>query len=184
MLNFFYEFIPVLLFFLAFKFYGIYAATLVGIVATAVQVVMTRLILGRFDKKQVTTLIVFVIFGGLTFYFHNPIFIKWKPTIIFWFFATALFCSRFLWKKSLLERLFDGVNSEKNLSIPKVIWQRLTYAWIIFFLILGTINLYFAYYFSTDVWVNFKFYGILGSFLLFSIIQAIYVSRYFTGERS
>ncbi len=180
MLNFIYDFIPVFLFFLAFKFYDIYVATIVGILATGIQVALTRFVQGYFDKKQVITFIVFLSFGSLTLYFHNPIFVKWKPTIIFWFFASALLISKFLPHKPLLQRFFDGLSTEKGLDLPSQAWSRLTTAWIVFFFLLGSVNIYIAYYCSTAAWVNFKFYGILGLLLLFSIIQALYLSRYFT----
>src|SRR6185312_6363225 len=99
MLNLFYDFVPVLLFFIAFKWYGIYAATIVGIVATALQVVITTLWKKKIDKKQLMTLFVFVVFGGMTLYFHNPIFVKWKPSIIFWIFGIVLLGSHLIGKK-------------------------------------------------------------------------------------
>jgi len=183
MLNFFYEFIPVLLFFLAFKFYDIYTATIVGIAATGVQVVITRLVQGYFDKKQLTTFAVFVVFGSMTLYFHNPIFVKWKPTVVFWFFAVALLVSHFAMQKPLLQRLFDGMAKENQTIIPQQVWHRLTFAWVVFFFILGAVNIYIAYSYSTAAWVNFKFYGILGMLLFFSFAQAIYLTRYFPSQK-
>src|SRR5476651_2037625 len=94
-----FDLLPVFLFFIAFKFYGIYAATWVGIIATFIQTFSYRLINKRWDKMQITTLIIFCVFGGMTLYFHNPIFVKWKPTIVFWIFSIILFFSQFVSKK-------------------------------------------------------------------------------------
>jgi intracellular septation protein len=175
------DFIPVLLFFAAFKIYGIYVATTVGIVATALQVLITRIVRKRFDKQQLVTLVVFVVFGGMTLYFHNPIFIKWKPTIVFWIFGLVFFFSQFIGEKPIAQRMLEGLLEGQNASIvPGKVWSRLNFAWAIFFITLGTINLFVAYYFDTDVWVNFKVYGILGLLLLFSFVQAICLTRFFT----
>lgn len=183
MQNMFYDFIPIVIFFLAFKFYGIYVATVVGIAVTAVQVLITRAVQKRFDNKQLITLGVFIFFGGMTLYFHDPIFVKWKPTIIYWVFAVILLTSKFVTQKPLLERLFDGVKAEGNLNVPKAVWQRLTYAWTAFFFILGWINIYVAYSFSTETWVNFKLFGVLVLSLVFVVAQAVYLARYFSEQK-
>lgn len=176
MLNLFYDFIPVLLFFVAFKLYGIYVATVVGIVATALQVVITTLWKKKLDRKQLVTLFVFVVFGGMTLYFHNPIFVKWKPSIIFWIFGTVLLLSHFIGKKVIIQRMMENMLEGKKL--PQPVWKRMNLSWAIFFLTLGTVNIFIAYHFSTDSWVNFKFYGILGSLITFSVVQALFLSRY------
>lgn len=177
MLTLLYDFVPVLLFFLAFKIYGIYIATVVGIVVTALQVVVTRVLKRRFDKQQLITLCVFTLFGGMTLYFHNPIFVKWKPTIVFWIFASVLFITQFVGKKPLIQRMLEAVLEGKS-SVPKKVWRKLNIAWTIFFALLGSLNIYIAYTYNTDTWVNFKFYGILGLLVLFSFMQAIYLTRY------
>src|SRR5579872_1653637 len=160
MLNLFYDFIPVLLFFLAFKYYGIYAATKVGIIATAIQIIVTTIWKKKVDRKQLFTLLVFVIFGGMTLYFHDPIFVKWKPSIIFWIFGLVLLLSHFVGKKVIIQRMMENMLEGKTL--PVQVWKRMNFSWALFFLILGSVNIYIAYYFSTNTWVNFKFYGILG----------------------
>lgn len=183
MLNMLLDFIPVLLFFIAFKWYGIYTATVVGIVATGLQVLMTRVWKKRFDKQQVITFIVFVIFGGMTLYFHNPIFVKWKPSIVFWAFGLVLLITQVIGKKPLVERMLSHLLEEKG-GLPSSVWRRLNLAWAIFFILMGMINIFIAYSFSTDTWVNFKLYGIMGLLFLFSIFQALYLSRHLTGGKS
>lgn len=176
-MQFIYEFVPVLLFFLAFKFYDIYVATVVGIVATSIQVAITRLWFRRWDKKELITLAVFLVFGGLTLYFHNPIFVKWKPTIIFWLFAVVILIST-LTQRPLMQRLMENALQNKDL-VPSQIWRRLNLIWAVFFLALGCVNLYVAYTFSNNAWVNFKFYGITSALFVLSIIQAVYLIRFY-----
>jgi intracellular septation protein len=177
------DFIPVLLFLLAFKIYGIYVATAVGIAATALQVIYTRLARKRFDKQQLVTLVVFVVFGGMTLYFHNPIFIKWKPSIVFWIFGIAFLGSQFIGKKPIIQRMLEGLMEDQTGSVPVRVWQRLNVAWTLFFLILGTVNIYVAYTFSTETWVNFKVYGILVIIMVFSFVQSLFLARYLTDEK-
>lgn len=177
-MNLFIELLPVLLFFVAFKFYGIYVATVTGIVATFLQVFVTKWWTKKWDKKQLITLVVFVFFGGMTLYFHNPIFVKWKPTIVFWCFALAILGSQFITHKTIAERVMEGMLEAKpSLSLPSDVWKRLNLAWAIFFMLLGTVNLYIAYQWTNDAWVNFKFYGITSAVFVFSLLQAIYLSR-------
>ncbi len=176
-MNFLIDFIPVLLFFISFKFYGIYTATLVGIVSTALQVIITRIIRKKFDKQQLVTLAVFVVFGGMTLYFHNPLFVKWKPTIIFWIFGLVLLGSHFIGEKKLLQRMMEKM-LEGQEPLPKSVWTKMNLAWAIFFIAVGSVNLFIAYHFSTDAWVNFKLYGIMGLLIVFSVLQAVYLSRY------
>ncbi|STX28534.1 intracellular septation protein [Legionella beliardensis] len=176
-MKFLYEIFPIVLFFLAFKFYDIYLATYVGIIATAIQVIMTRLIQKKWDKVQLFTLLTFVVFGGLTLYLRDPIFIKWKPSIIFWTFALLILVSHFILKKSLLQFLISSMLKDGD-NLPASIWNKLNNIWIIFFVLIGFLNLIFAYYFSTNAWVNFKFYGISLGVILISIIQTIYIRKW------
>jgi intracellular septation protein len=173
----FFEILPVFLFFLAFKFYDIYAATLVGIVATLLQVLINRAWFGKWDNKQIITLCVFLFFGGMTLYFHNPIFVKWKPTIVFWIFSLFILISQLFTHKPISQRLMENVLQDKG-YVPLPIWKKLNIIWGLFFAALGAINLYVAYYFSNDAWVNFKFYGVTSALILLSIFQAFYLMRF------
>lgn len=175
-MSFLYEVFPVFLFFVSFKWYGIYIATLVGIIATFVQMTGQRLYTGYFDKKQVITFFVFLFFGGMTLYFHNPIFIKWKPTIVFWVFGFMLLITQVIGKKPMMQRMMEA--SLEGATLSPAIWRRLNMAWMIFFVLLGAINLWVAYQLSNDAWVNFKFYGITSALLVGSIAQALYLLQF------
>jgi len=179
-----YDLIPVILFFIAFKVYGIYVATQVGIVATAVQVLLTRMIKKKWDKMQCVTLLAFMLFGGMTLYFHNPIFVKWKPTIVFTTFALIILFTHFFTKKPLMQRLMEASISYDGALIPLRVWRRLNLMWALFFLLLSFANLYVAYYLSDDAWVNFKFYGITSALIVFSILQAVFLMRYLTEHKT
>lgn len=178
----FYEILPVFLFFLAFKFYGIYTATIVGIIATTIQVLATRLVTKQWDRKQLITMSVFLVFGGMTLYFHNPIFVKWKPTIVFWVFSFAILITQIFTKKPLMQRMMEGAMEGQH-SIPQRVWRNVNLLWGIFFIVMGGVNIYIAYTYSDDIWVNFKFYGITGALLVVSVIQAIYLVRFMTDKQ-
>ena len=171
-----YDLLPVMVFFAAFKWFGMYVATIIGIIATALQVLASRYLKGHWVKQEVFTFVVFILFGGMTLYFHNPIFVKWKPTIIFGIFAVVILCSLFT-SKPLLQRMMEGA-LESTAIIPKKVWLTISYVWAGFFLTIAGINLYIAYNCSNDAWVNFKFYGISGGLLILSIAQALYLIRY------
>lgn len=173
----FYEIFPVLAFFIAFKLYDIYVATSVGIVATLLQVIINRWWYKKWDRKQLITLAVFTLFGGLTLYFHNPIFVKWKPTIVFWIFAVIILLSQWITSKPVTQRLMEHILQGKG-EVPKQVWLKLNLIWAFFFAALGGLNLYIAYSFNNDTWVNFKFYGITIAFFILSIVQAVYLMQY------
>ncbi len=178
MLNLVYDFIPLLLFFIAFKWYGIYVAVVFGMVSTTIQVVLSVLIRKKWDKQQLITLAVFLIFGSMTLYFHNPLFIKWKPTVIFWIFSLVLILSHCIGQKTLIQRMMSHIIEEKGSSLPSNVWKRLNLAWAVFFGVLGGLNLWVAYQCNTETWVNFKVYGVMSCLILFSIIQSIYLTRH------
>lgn len=171
------DFFSVFLFFIAFQFYGIYVATTVGIIASGLQAIIYRLVKKQWDYKQIITFVIFAFFGGLTLYFHNPIFVKWKPSIIFWIFAIIILFTHFFMEKPIMQRLLEPA-FEKHQPSAHYIWHRINLAWSVFFVLLGSLNLYIAYYYSNAAWVNFKFYGILGAIFVFSLLQSIYLAKH------
>lgn len=173
LMKFLFDFFPIVLFFIAYKFYGIYTATSVAMVASIAQVSAFWLKQRRFESMHIVTLITILFLGGATLLFHNELFIKWKPTAINWTFALILLGSQFIGQKNIIQKLL-----EKNVTLPHKIWNRLNISWVIFLTLMGVINLYVAYSFNTDIWVNFKLFGVLGLTILFTIIQAVYLSRH------
>jgi intracellular septation protein len=169
----FFDFFPILLFFIAYKFFDIYVATAVAIAATFLQVTFTWLKTRKVATMQLTTLAIIVIFGGLTLYLHDEQFIKWKPTVINWLFAGAFLGSQIFGQKTAIERMMGS-----SLTLPKPIWCRLNLSWVTFFLIMGSANLYVMSHYDRDTWVNFKLFGMLGLTFMFIVLQSLYLSRY------
>lgn len=177
-MKFLFDFFPVLVFFIVYKVTdNIYHATAVLIGATILQVAYTWFKEHRVQRAHLVTLIFVVILGGLTLLFKDDTFIMWKPTIVNWVFAAVLLASGFIGEKNLLQRML-----ESNLQLPSPIWRNLNYAWIVFFVASGILNLYVAYNFSQEFWVNFKLFGLLGLTFLFVLLQGIYLSRHIQNE--
>jgi intracellular septation protein len=179
-MKFLYDLFPLLLFFAAFKFYGIYVATAVAIAASFVQVGGYWLKHRRFETMHLVTLGVIAVFGGLTLVLHDDTFIKWKPTLVYWILA-ALTLGSHLNRRTLIQRMMGA-----HVSLPDLVWRRLNLGWGIFFALLGMLNLYVAFYYGLDldeaartaVWVNFKVFGLLGLTLVFVVAQAFYLVRH------
>lgn len=172
-MKFLFDFFPVLLFFVAYKLFDIYVATASIIVATFVQVGVFWLMHRRFQTSHLVTLVLVAIFGGATLMLHDPNFIKWKPTVLNWLFAAAFFGSQFIGERSLVQRMMD-----QAVALPAPIWLRLNLSWVVFFILMGLANLYVAFTFSEDTWVNFKLFGMMGLTLLFVVLQAVFISRH------
>lgn len=168
-----FDFFPVLLFFIIYQMYDIYVATAVLMAACFIQTIAYRIISGAFENSHIITLVLVSIFGSLTLILQNEIFIKWKPTAINWLFAVAFIGSRFIGKKTIAERMMGG-----NLELPSQVWRRLNMAWALFFLLLGALNIYVAFSFDTDTWVNFKLFGLMGLTFAFVVAQSFYLMPY------
>lgn len=168
-----FEFLPIFLFFVTFKLYGIFVATGVAIAVTLVQVAFQWYQHRHVGFSQIVILVLMVVLGGATLFLQDEMFIKWKPTVLNWLFAVAFFGSQFIGEKTLVERFMGA-----TVTVPKAIWQRLNVAWAGFFLFLGSLNLFVIYHFDTETWVNFKLFGIMGLMILFILLQAYYLSHY------
>ena len=167
------DFFPIALFFAVFKLWGIYPATAVAIVATIVQIAYLRFKLGKVEPMQWVSLGVIVLFGGATLLAQDENFIKWKPTVLYWLMGAALVVGQLLLRKNLIKSLMGG-----QVQLPDHAWNTLNWAWSGFFAAMGGLNLWVAYHFDTDTWVNFKMFGGLGLMLLFILVQAVYMSRF------
>ena len=167
------DFFPIILFFAAFKAWGIYAATAVAIVATIVQIAYLRFKTGKVETMQWVSLGVIVVFGGATLLAHDENFIKWKPTVLYWLMGGALLVGLVLFKKNFIKSLMGA-----QMQLPDSVWNTLNWAWTGFFAVMGVLNLWVAFNFDTDTWVNFKLFGGLGLLLVFVLAQAVYLSRY------
>ncbi len=171
------DFFPIILFFAAFKLWDIYVATAVAIVATIAQIAYLRATTGRIEPMQWVSLGVIVLFGGATLLSHNETFIKWKPTVLYWLMGGALAVGQLVFRKNLLRSLMGA-----QMSLPDPAWRVMNWSWIAFFAAMGVVNLWVAYSFDTNTWVNFKLFGGLGLMIAFVIGQALYLSRFMKAE--
>jgi intracellular septation protein len=183
----FFDFLPIVLFFIAYKFgggiyhwdgqeydiKGIYVATAVMIVASILQVTITWLLTRKVEKSHLITLVLVLVLGGATLWLQNPDFIKWKPTAVNWLFALAFIFAQLFTDKSLLERMMA-----EHIQLPTEVWFRLNISWVLFFIGSGLANLYVAFNFDEATWVNFKLFGLLGLTIVFIIGQSIYLSKH------
>lgn len=173
-----FDLFPVILFFAAFKFFGIYVATATAIAATIAQVAWTKWRHGKVDTMLWVSFGIIIVFGGATLLLHDETFIKWKPTILYWVFATTLLFSNLLFKKNLMRTLM-----QEKLTLPVRVWNRVNLSWSLFFAVLGIVNLYVAFNYSTDAWVNFKLFGTTGLMLVFVLLQAVALSKYMDEDK-
>ena len=152
-------------------------ATVVVIVATLLQIAVMLLRGKKIDLMLWVSLALVVVLGGATVWFHNETFIKWKPSVLYWAMGLSFWVSQVLFRKNLLQTLMG-----EQLELPTSVWQRLNFAWIAFFGLMGLLNLYVAYSFDTSTWVNFKLFGGMGLMVLFMLGQGFYMSRYLKPE--
>lgn len=172
-MKFLFDYLPIIVFFVAYKFGDIYLATALTMIVSVLQVAAMWIMHRRFEKFHLITMAFVVILGTFTLLLHDPIFIKWKPTIVYWIFSAVLAGSQFVGTKSLVHRMLD-----EKIALPLKIWQRLNASWVVFFAFLGFLNLYVVYHFSTNAWVNFKLFGTLLLLLAFIMLQAVYISKH------
>ena len=173
-----FDFFPVLAFFITYyvapdRSQAIYMATAAAIAAGVIQVSAWWLIKRRFERMHVITLAIILVLGTATLLTRNKFFFMWKPTAVNWLFALVFLGSEIIGSKPMVQRMMDHA-----ITAPLNVWTTLNRSWVIFFIMMGALNLYVAYNFAEQTWVNFKMFGILGITILFVIGQAIYMSRY------
>ena len=176
-MKFLFDLFPVILFFITFKFVDIYAATIVAMVATILQILWVYYRHRKIDAMQWASLILIVVFGGLTIFLQNKVFIQLKPTVLYWLFAAVLFISAQFFKKNWIQVVMGKQVTLKQTHAHSI-WGKLNFAWIIFFLAMGVLNLYVAFQFSEDTWVNFKLFGSTGLLVVFIILQSIWLGKH------
>jgi intracellular septation protein len=194
----FFDLFPVILFFITFKYSEknpelaagwvgsllgsatvdvkqapILLATVVVIAATVAQIVWVHFRHGKVDKMLWVSLGLVTVFGGMTLIFQNEAFIKWKPTLLYWIFAGSMAFSALVLKKNAIKTMLG-----EQMTLPEAIWNRVNLSWIVFFLFMGGLNLFVAFNFPTDTWVNFKLFGGMGLLLVFVFGQGLVLSKY------
>jgi intracellular septation protein len=170
------DFIPILLFFGAYKLYDIYVATAVLMAATVVQTALVYVIDRKVTMMQKITLAMILVFGALTLWLQDERFIKWKPTVLYFAIAVALAVAVWTFKKSFLKLMLGA-----QLELPDRVWMRLNVAWILYCLFMAVINGYVAAFFTTEAWVNFKIWGYVFP-ILFLVGQGFYIAPHLKAE--
>lgn len=152
---------------------AVIVATVIAIVATLIQV--GWLLARRRPVKPMLWLsaILIVAFGGLTIWLQNEWFIKWKPSLLYWSFAAILAGGRVLFRRNLLSSLLGS-----ELPLPPAVWDRMLWLWAGFFAFLGAANLFVAYRFTTEQWVDFKTFGLIGLTFVFVLGLGFYLGRH------
>ena len=172
-MKFLFDLFPVIVFFAAFKLADIYVATGTAIVATFLQVGWLKLRRKPVEPMLWASLGLIVVFGGATLLLRDETFIKWKPTVLYWLFGAVLVASETIFRKNLIRTMLGA-----QVQLPDPVWTKLNWSWVAFFAFMGAANLYVAFRFATDLWVNFKLFGGMGLMLLFVIGQALFLARY------
>jgi len=176
-MKFLFDLFPVILFFVAFKFAGIYVATAVAMAATVAQIGWVWLRHRKVEPMLWVSFAVIAVFGSATLLLQDKTFIQWKPTVLYWIFAAALTIAHLGFAKNLIRAMMG-----KQIQLPDPVWAHLLWSWVGFFACMGVANLYVAYNYSEDAWVNFKLFGGMGLMFAFVIGQAFYLSRFATDE--
>ncbi len=187
------EFLPIVLFFIVYQFKGdtitvgdwthtfdgIFSATAVLMAATAIHLAVSFAMTRRLEKRQIWLFLAVFVFGGATLFFHNQMFIQWKPTIFNWVLAIAFGTSQFVGEKNLMQRTLGS-----QLQLPRQVWTRLNLIWTTNFALVGSLNLYVAYFYSEETWVSYKLYSAIGFTLILTILTAVLVSPHLREDDS
>ena len=181
MKKFLFDLFPLILFFLAFKFADIFTATAVAIAAGIAQFIWLKVTGKTIEATHWINLSVILVFGGATLFFHNDVFIRWKPTVLYWLFGGILLVGKWVFRRNLIRKVLGP-----QIDMPEPVWDRLNLSWAGFFAASGALNLYVAFSgrFTESQWVNFKVFGLMALLLVFVIAQSIWLGRYMKEELS
>ena len=172
-MKFLFDLFPVILFFVSFKLYGIFFATAIAIIATIAQIIYSKIRHGKIEKMLLVNGAIISVLGGITLLLHDKTYIMWKPTVLYWLLAAILLISDLFFKKNFIRQMMG-----KMLNPPVKIWHKLNLAWVFFLVLLGFLNLYVAFNYSLDTWVNFKLFGVTGMMFVFVIAQTLLLKNY------
>ncbi|MFM9836477.1 MAG: septation protein A [Methylophilaceae bacterium] len=178
----FFDLIPVILFFIGFKVFGIFVATAIAIATTLVLIIYSKIKHGKVDNMLLANGAIISVLGGITLLLHDQTYIMWKPTVLYWLAAFVLLISNLFFKKNFIQQMMG-----KMFNPPKNIWNSLNLIWVAFLIAIGFLNLYVAHHYSLEAWVNFKLFGVTSLLFLFMVLQALALRKYFiepTEEKS
>ena len=165
------DYLPLILFFVAFKAGNIYVATAVAIAASVAQIAYFKA-KGRVSAIHWLSLAIIAVFGGATLWLQDETFIKWKPTVLYGMFGAILAVGKLAFRRDLIALLL------KDVTLPAVVWSGVTWSWVAFFAAMAVANWYIAFHYSLETWVNFKVWGGIGLFLVFALAQGVWLARH------
>lgn len=170
-----FEFLPLILFLAAYLAKDIYFALGVLMVAMPVGLAVKYLRTRRLDKMYFWSTVFLLVAGAATFYFRNPKFLYWKPTVFYWALGFAFLVSNLVGDRPLVKRFFEMTGELPTSNLSGRQWSKLNYVWVAFFVAMGVLNIYVAYNFPEPVWVNFKVFGLMGLTIVFMIAQSFWL---------
>ncbi len=152
---------------------AIMAATFAFMVATVIALAVSLVVMRRLPVMPLVSGVIVVLFGGLTLYLQDDLFIKLKPTIVNLIFAAALLGGLYVFKRPLLAIVFDSV-----IQLDDEGWRKLSLRWGLFFIFLAALNEVVWRTFSTDTWVTFKVFGTMPLTVIFALSQVPLLQRH------
>lgn len=167
------EFFPLIIFFSVYSFYGIYWATATLIIASAIQILFLFITKKPIPKKIWILALLMTIMGGMTIYFQDDAFLKWKVTVVYTIFGIVLLASDKFYQNNLIKKALG-----EALELPEKIWAKMNVAWAMFFIFIAILNIYIAYNFELDIWVKFKVFGTMILMFLFIVFNMISIYKY------
>jgi intracellular septation protein len=167
-----FEFLPIILFFVAYKLCDIFIATAAAMAATIIQILYLWFKHKKIEKGPVITLVAILVLGGATLFFHDELFIKWKPTVVYWLLSAFIFINNIRQKGPTTKKLLG-----EKITLPNNVWGTIDDITVYFFLFLGALNIYIAYSYTTEIWVNFKLFGALLLTILFCVSISFYIAK-------
>jgi intracellular septation protein len=180
-MKFLFESFPIIVFFIAFKLFDIYIATIAAMVSSIMQISWLIFTKKKVEAMQWVSLVLIIIFGGLTITLQDENFIKIKPTILYWLFALVLLGSSLIFKKNLIKKAMSEQIKLKPEFTDKH-WQKLNLSWIAFFLFMGCLNLYISQKFDSEIWTNFKLSSI-GILFAFILAQGLWLGKFLIEQK-
>jgi len=165
------DYFPLLLFFVAFKWQGIYFATAVAMIASVAQIAWFKW-KGKLSAIHWMSFAIIAVFGGATLWLKDDVFIRWKPSVLYGLFGTILAVGKLAFGRDLIGALL------KDITLPPAVWSRVTWSWTAFLFAMAVLNWYVAFHYALETWVNFKVWGGIGLFLVFALAQGLMLARH------
>lgn len=172
-MKFFFDLLPVILFFVGFKLYDIFVATAIAIATTLAMIIYSKIRHGKVEKMLLINGAIITVLGGVTLLLHDQTYIMWKPTVLYWLGAAILLIANLFFKKNFIQQMMG-----KMLDAPATVWNKLNWIWIVFLVALGFLNLYVAFNYKLSTWVNFKLFGVTSLMFVFMIAQVVALKKY------